>query len=141
MPCQRRPACEFIACMQEYACRAGAAHNHWARPILAAGPHADVTKHGAGSLQWCFCAMPDPKYCILNAGLAQRINTGDVPSSLQDRALMSLDMGALIAGAKYRGEFERPPQGGHQGGHGLQRQDHPVHRRDPHRCGRRRQQG
>ncbi len=32
--------------------------------------------------------------------------TGDVPSSLQDRALMALDMGALIAGAKYRGEFE-----------------------------------
>ena len=32
--------------------------------------------------------------------------TGDVPSSLQDRVLMALDMGALIAGAKYRGEFE-----------------------------------
>lgn len=39
-------------------------------------------------------------------GLAQRIVAGDVPSSLQDRVLMSLDMGALIAGAKYRGEFE-----------------------------------
>ncbi|GMH37305.1 hypothetical protein BSKO_05178 [Bryopsis sp. KO-2023] len=39
-------------------------------------------------------------------GLAQRIVTGDVPSALQERSLMALDMGALIAGAKYRGEFE-----------------------------------
>jgi ATP-dependent Clp protease ATP-binding subunit ClpB len=39
-------------------------------------------------------------------GLAQRIINGDVPQSLKDRALISLDMGALIAGAKYRGEFE-----------------------------------
>ncbi len=39
-------------------------------------------------------------------GLAQRIIKGDVPLSLKDRQLISLDMGALIAGAKYRGEFE-----------------------------------
>ncbi len=39
-------------------------------------------------------------------GLAQRILSGDVPESLKDRKLISLDMGALIAGAKYRGEFE-----------------------------------
>ncbi len=39
-------------------------------------------------------------------GLAQRILSGDVPQSLKDRTLISLDMGALIAGAKYRGEFE-----------------------------------
>jgi ATP-dependent Clp protease ATP-binding subunit ClpB len=39
-------------------------------------------------------------------GLALRIVNGDVPESLQDKKLMSLDMGALIAGAKYRGEFE-----------------------------------
>lgn len=39
-------------------------------------------------------------------GLAQRIVSGDVPQSLQDRRLIALDMGALIAGAKYRGEFE-----------------------------------
>ena len=39
-------------------------------------------------------------------GLAQRIVNGDVPAALQNRQLISLDMGALIAGAKYRGEFE-----------------------------------
>ena len=39
-------------------------------------------------------------------GLALRIANGDVPESLRDRRLMALDMGALIAGAKYRGEFE-----------------------------------
>lgn len=39
-------------------------------------------------------------------GLALRIANGDVPDSLKDRRLMALDMGALIAGAKYRGEFE-----------------------------------
>ena len=39
-------------------------------------------------------------------GLAQRIVNGDVPQALQNRQLVSLDMGALIAGAKYRGEFE-----------------------------------
>ncbi len=39
-------------------------------------------------------------------GLAQRIVSGDVPETLRDRRIVALDMGALIAGAKYRGEFE-----------------------------------
>src|SRR5207237_4952422 len=39
-------------------------------------------------------------------GLALRIVNGDVPDSLQDKKLLVLDLGALIAGAKYRGEFE-----------------------------------
>ena len=39
-------------------------------------------------------------------GLAQRVANGDVPESLKDKTIFSLDMGALVAGAKYRGEFE-----------------------------------
>ena len=39
-------------------------------------------------------------------GIAQRIVAGDVPSTLRDRDLIELDMSALVAGAKYRGEFE-----------------------------------
>ena len=39
-------------------------------------------------------------------GLAQRIVKGDVPASLKDKTIFALDMGALVAGAKYRGEFE-----------------------------------
>ena len=39
-------------------------------------------------------------------GLAQRINRGDVPEGLRDKTIFSLDMGSLVAGAKYRGEFE-----------------------------------
>ena len=44
-------------------------------------------------------------------GLALRIANGDVPDGIKDRRLLSLDMGALIAGAKYRGEFEERLKG------------------------------
>jgi hypothetical protein len=39
-------------------------------------------------------------------GLAQRVAKGDVPDNLRDSRVVALDMGALVAGAKYRGEFE-----------------------------------
>src|SRR5260370_15985200 len=39
-------------------------------------------------------------------GIAQRIATGDVPEGLKDKRVLSLDLGAMVAGTKYRGEFE-----------------------------------
>lgn len=47
-----------------------------------------------------------PLHAAVAEGLAQRIVAGDVPSALEGRSLMSLDMGSMIAGAKFRGEFE-----------------------------------
>ncbi|MBO6158339.1 MAG: AAA family ATPase, partial [Firmicutes bacterium] len=54
----------------------------------------------------CLIGEPGVGKTAIAEGLAQRIVRGDVPDSLKDRSLFSLDMGALIAGAKYRGEFE-----------------------------------
>jgi ATP-dependent Clp protease ATP-binding subunit ClpB len=59
-----------------------------------------------------------------------------VPESLKDKQLMALDMGALIAGAKYRGEFEERLKAVLSEIQANSRRDHPVHRRDAHagRC-------
>jgi ATP-dependent Clp protease ATP-binding subunit ClpB len=71
-------------------------------------------------------------------GLALRIVNGDVPESLKDKKLLALDMGALIAGAKYRGEFEERLKGVLDEVTAGRGRHHPVHRRDAH-PGRRRQ--
>ena len=54
----------------------------------------------------CHIGEPGVGKTAVAEGLAQRIVRGDVPENLKDRTVFSLDMGALIAGAKYRGEFE-----------------------------------
>ncbi len=54
----------------------------------------------------CLIGEPGVGKTAIAEGLAQRIVKGDVPDNLRDRSIFSLDMGALIAGAKYRGEFE-----------------------------------
>ncbi len=54
----------------------------------------------------CLIGEPGVGKTAIAEGLALRIARGDVPEGLRDRRLFSLDMGALIAGAKYRGEFE-----------------------------------
>ncbi len=54
----------------------------------------------------CLIGEPGVGKTAIAEGLAQRIVRGDVPDNLKDRTVFSLDMGALVAGAKYRGEFE-----------------------------------
>ncbi len=54
----------------------------------------------------CLIGEPGVGKTAIAEGLAERIVKGDVPDNLKDRSIFSLDMGALIAGAKYRGEFE-----------------------------------
>ena len=53
----------------------------------------------------CLIGEPGVGKTAIAEGLAQRIVSGDVPDSLKDRQVFSLDMGALIAGAKYRGSY------------------------------------
>ena len=65
-------------------------------------------------------------------GLAQRIVKGDVPTSLKDKTIFALDMGALVAGAKYRGEFEERLKAVLNEVKKSEGQDPPLHRRAAH---------
>ena len=73
-------------------------------------------------------------------GLAQRIVSGDIPESLRDRKVISLDIGALLAGSQVPRRVRGAPEGGPEGDRGRRGPDHPVHGRAPHdrRRGRRR---
>ena len=66
-------------------------------------------------------------------GLAQRIVAGDVPDSLRGKSLIALDLGAMVAGAKYRGEFEERLRAVLDEIKGSRRAGRHVHRRDAHR--------
>ena len=70
-------------------------------------------------------------------GLARKIVRGEVPEVLADATVFALDMGTLLAGTRYRGDFEERLKQVDQGDRGASERDH-VHRRDPHRDRRRR---
>ena len=74
-------------------------------------------------------------------GLAQRIKRGDVPEGLRDKTVFTLDMGALVAGAKYRGEFEERLKAVLNEVKAAAGPDPAVRRRAAHRRRRRRRRG
>jgi ATPases with chaperone activity, ATP-binding subunit len=60
-------------------------------------------------------------------GLAQRINSGDIPDILEEKRVLTLDIGSLVAGTKYRGEFEERLKK-NNGGNPQRRQRYPCDR-------------
>jgi ATP-dependent Clp protease ATP-binding subunit ClpA len=86
-----------------------------------------------------FVGDPGVGKTALAEGLALRVHGGRVPAALRGADIFALDMGALLAGTRYRGDFEERLKGVLEGAGGASRR-HPVHRRDPHR-GRRGEHG
>ena len=84
-----------------------------------------------------FVGDPGVGKTAIAEGLARRIVEGDVPDVLADGTIFALDMGSLLAGTRYRGDFEERVKAGDQRGREL-RKRHPVHRRNSygHRRGR-----
>ena len=74
-------------------------------------------------------------------GLAQRIVAGDVPEGLKGKRVWALDIGALLAGSKYRGEFEERLKAVLDEITNAAGRDHPLHRRAAHDRRRRRGRG
>ena len=70
-------------------------------------------------------------------GLALRIFAGDVPETIKDKKVVALDMGALVAGAKFRGEFEERLKAVIKEVQDSEGADHTFHRRTSYPCGRR----
>ncbi len=68
-------------------------------------------------------------------GIAQRIVSGDIPEDLKNKQVFSLDMGALIAGAKYKGEFEERLKAVVKEVISAEGKYRALHRRDPHARG------
>ena len=69
-------------------------------------------------------------------GLARRIISGDVPESLKQKRIIAMDIGAMVAGAKFRGEFEDRLKAFLKEVTDSQGADHFVHRRAAHHCRR-----
>jgi ATP-dependent Clp protease ATP-binding subunit ClpA len=76
----------------------------------------------------CLIGEPGVGKTAIVEGLAQRIASGDVPELLKGKQVLMLDLGSLIAGTKFRGEFEDRLKGVYEGSKERAGPDHPIYR-------------